>query len=203
MSLSEQDLDAIGRLMDQKLSAVQAQDRRRRRFWLWFWIVVTVGSSIASWFALEKLIARAQDEVARINIEFSESKLAYQRALEENQKLREERAKAEKAVAYDTTKTQAQHEAGLLGDMISLFAAKDEFSKKYENADLTDPKVMEAYAQDLNKIMDKGLNPLGQIVLRNTDPAHNTPDEKMRTDSATPGGAVREPTAAPELKPTP
>lgn len=201
MSLSEQDLDAIGRLMDQKLSAVQAEDRRRRRFWLWFWIVLFVLSSVASWWALEKLIARAQDEVAQINLEFTESKLAYQRALEENEKLRAERAKAEKAVSYDTTKTQAQHEAGLLGSMISLFGAKDDFMKKYDNADLSDPQVMEAYAQDLNKILDQGLNPLGQIVLRNTDPAHNTREEKLRTDGATAGGAVREPTAAPELKP--
>lgn len=201
MSLSEQDLDAIGRLMDQKMQAAEARNRTRWRWFIWISIALLVASSALSWWLGEKLWAKLQDEVARINIEFSESKLAYQRALEENQQLRDERAKAEKAVHYDTTKTQADHEAGLIGDMISLFAAKDEFSKKYENADLTDPKVMEAYAQDLNKIMDKGLNPLGQIVLRNTDPAHNTQDEKMRQDSATPGGAVREPTAAPELKP--
>ena len=180
MPLSDEDLDAIGRLMDRKLEVLQAQDRRRRRFWVWFWIVVFVLSSVASWWAVERLVTRAQDEVARINIEFSEAKLAYQRQLENDRKLQAERAAAEKTVSYDTGKTQAQHEAGLISGFISLLSAKNEFEKRYADVDLSDPHALDTYAADLNRIIDQALVPLGQIVLRNTDPAHNTRDEQIR-----------------------
>jgi hypothetical protein len=182
MALSTEDLAAIGQLLDvkldAKLAAVQAQDRRRRRFWLWFWIAVfVISNAVGGWMAW-RLWEQAQTEVARINVEFSESKLAYQRALQESAQLREERARAEKSVHYDSTKTDAQHEAGLISSMMSLLATKDQFTKKYDNADFSDPEVLDAYAKDLNRILDQGLNPLGQIMLRNTDVAHNAPNER-------------------------
>ena len=204
MALSEEDLAAISRLLDAKLAAVAVEDRRRRRFWVWMLIVLTVVSTVASAIVAERLIRRAQDEISQINLAFSETKLAYQRQLEQDQELRRQRAVAEKAVAYEPGKTQAEHEAGLVGSMLNLFSAKADFEKKYENADYADPKVMEAYSKDLNRIVSEGLNPLGQIVLRNTDPAHNTPDEKLRSDVAAPATPVgtqsagtREPATSP------
>ena len=209
MSLSDQDLAAIAQVMDSKLAGFQASERKRRRFWVWFWIIITIGSTVASALVLDRLLEKAQDEVARINQEFSNTKLAYQRQLEENQVLRTQRAKAEQAMAYDTTKTQAEHEAGLLGGFFSLLSSKAEFEKKYENADLSDPKVMQEYANDLNKIISQGLNPIGQVMLRNTDPAHNSPDEKLRSgDVAKPAPLLiapveQDPALAPDPAPVP
>jgi hypothetical protein len=185
MALSPEDLAAIGQLLDAKLDAkleaVQAQARRRRRFWLWFWIAVFVLSNVVGGWLAWRLWEQAQQQVARLNVEFSESKLAYQRALQESAHLRAERATAEKSMGYDPTKTDAAHEAGLIGSMMSLLANKDQFTKKYEDADFSDPDVLDAYAKDLNRIIDQGLNPLGQIMLRNTDVAHNAPHERGAT----------------------
>ncbi len=208
MALSDEDLAAISRLLDAKLAAVAVEDRRRRRFWIWFWVILTVVSALASAIAADRLIRRAQDELSQINLAFSETKLAYQRQLAQNQELRRQRAVAEKAVAYDSGKTQAEHEAGLVGSMLNLFSAKADFEKKYENADFADPKVLEAYSKELNRMVSEGLNPLAQVVLRNTDPAHNTADEKLRSDVAAPATTVgsppsgtREPATAPTVAP--
>lgn len=185
MSLSEQDLAAIGLLLDkkleQKLAAVQAQDRRRRGYWLWFWVVVFVVSSLATWWVGEQLKTEVDKWVTERNAEFSETKLTYQRQLEQSQKLRNERKAAEKAVAYDSSKSQAKHEADLMGGLISLIGSQAEFNKKFENADMSDPAVLEAYLKNFETVLEKGLNPLGAVVLRNTDPLHNSPDEKLRS----------------------
>ena len=132
---------------------------------------------VGGWLAW-RLWEQAQQEVARINVEFSESKLLYQRALQESAQLRAERAAVEKSVHYDATKTAAEHEAGLIGSMMSLLASKNQFMKTYENADFSDPDVLDSYAKDLNRIFDQGLNPLAQFLLRNTDVAHNAPNER-------------------------
>jgi hypothetical protein len=130
------------------------------------------------------MVERAQDELTRLNLEFSETKLAYQRQLEQSRQLQDERAAAIKAVHYQSTTTQAEHEAGLLSSVIGLIGSRAEFDKKYANADFSDPAQMEAFAKDLNGLVDQGLKPLGQIVLRNTDPAHNTANEQLRQDGA-------------------
>ena len=210
MSLSDQDLEAIGRLMDQKLAVVQTQDRRRRKFWIWFWIIVTVLSSLASWLVLERLKVQVNDWVAERNQEFVETKLAYQRQLEQSQQRRDERKKAEQAVGYDTNKSQAEHEADLMGGLISLIGAQAEFNKKFADADTSDPAVMDAYLKNFEQVLDKGLKPLGTVVLRNTDPAHNSPDEKLRAGEgrsapapellAAPGSTT-EPAVAPKIEP--
>jgi hypothetical protein len=206
MSLTEQDLDAIAQLMDRKLTVVEQNQRRHRRFWLWilalvgFVLLLGIAAAVA-WV----LWTKAQNEVDRLNQQFSATKLAYERQVAENLQLREQRQKAEKAVAYDSTKSQADHEASLLSGFFSLLGSKAEFEKKYENADFSDPKVLQAYSQDLNKILDQGLNPLGQVMLRNTDPAHNSPDERLRSgDGAAPDkpllatpGAPADPAVAP------
>lgn len=218
MSLSPEDLAAIALLLDQKLdqklAAQQASDARRRRFWVWFWLVVFIVTTAASTWAGWRLVERAQDEVTRINLEFSEAKLAYQQQLEQDRKLQAERIAAEKAVHYRSDQTEAQHEAGLIGDFIGLLGSQADFQKKWANADFSDPAQLQAYANDLNGIIDQGLKPLGQVVLRNTDPAHNTANEKMRQDapaaalpvaSTAPSeapvqpAATREPAAAPAL----
>lgn len=209
MSLTSEDLAAIAHLLDQKLAAAELMAKRRRRFWLWVWILMGILATALSAWAAKRLIERAQDELVRINLEFSETKLAYQRQLEQNQQLQAERAAAIKAVHYQSEATQADHEAGLLSGFIGLLGSKNEFEKKWTNADLTDPAQMEAFAKDLSGIVDQGLKPLGQMVLRNTDPAHNTANEQMRQDGAPASPApievkptdagLREPAAAPAL----
>jgi HAMP domain-containing protein len=211
MSLSPEDLAAISQLLDQKLAAQETVARRRRRFWLWFWVLIGIISTVASAWAAKVMVERAQDELTRLNLEFSEAKLAYQRQLEQNRQLQDERAAAIKAVHYDSAATQAEHEAGLLSSVIGLIGGRAEFDKKWANADFSDPTQMEAFAKDLNGLVDQGLKPLGQIVLRNTDPAHNTANEQLRQDGAPASipptavsanqtdGPTREPAAAPAL----
>ena len=76
-----------------------------------------------------------------------------------------------------------------MGGLISLIGSQAEFNKKFENADMSDPAVLEAYLKNFETVLDKGLKPLGTVVLRNTDPLHNSPDEKLRsTDGHEPGG---------------
>jgi len=206
MSLSPEDLAAISQLLDQKLAAQEVIAKRRRHFWIWFWTLVFIVSTIASAWAAKALVDRAQDELTRINLEFSETKLAYQRQLERDKHLQDERAAAVKAVDYHGEQSQADHDANLLSGLIGLLGSTGSFEKKWENIDLSDPAQMEAYAKDMGRIMDQGLKPLGQIVLRNTDPAHNTTNEKMRQhDAPTPGDEnpmaqpTQEPAAAPAM----
>lgn len=203
MSLSTEDLAAISQLLDQKLEAQEVIARRRRRFWIWFWTLTFILSTAASAWAAKGLIERAQDELTRINQEFSETKLAYQRQLEHDKKLQAERAAAVKTVDYKSEQTQAEHEAGLLSGLIGLMGSKTSFEKKWENIDASDPAQMDAFAKDLGGIMDQGLKPLGQIVLRNTDPAHNTKDEKMRQDGPAPGETNATPINSPTSTATP
>ena len=207
MSLSPEDLAAISHLMDQlldkKLAAQEVVARRRRRFWIWFWTLTFIISTAASAWVAKGLIERAQDELTRMNQEFSESKLAYQLQLEHDQKMQSERAAAVKAVGYQSDQTQSEHEAGLISGLIGLMGSKTSFEKKWENVDATDPAQMEAFAKDLGSIMDQGLKPIGQVVLRNTDPAHNTKDEKMREDGPAPGTSTAVPVEAPTREPAP
>ena len=207
MSLSPEDLAAISHLMDQlldkKLAAQEVVARRRRRFWIWFWTLTFIISTAASAWAAKGLIDRAQDELTRMNQEFSETKLAYQRQLEHDQKMQAERAAAVKAVGYQSDQTQSEHEAGLISGFIGLLGSKASFEKKWENVDATDPAQLEAFAKDLGSIMDQGLKPIGQIVLRNTDPVHNTKDEKMREDGPAPGTSTAAPVETPTREPAP
>ena len=203
MSLSPEDLAAISQLLDQKLEAQEVIARRRRRFWIWFWSLIFIISSAGSSWAAKVLIERAQDELTRMNQEFSESKLAYQRQLDHDKKMQDERASAVKAVGYQSGQTQADHEAGLISGFIGLLGSKASFEKKWENVDATDPAQMEAFAKDLGSIMDQGLKPIGQVVLRNTDTAHNTKDEKMREDGPAPGEPAVIPVETPTREPAP
>ena len=207
MSLSPEDLAAISQLMDQlldkKLAAQEVVARRRRRFWIWFWTLTFIIFTAASAWAVKGLIERAQDELTRINVEFSETKLAYQRQLEYDRKMQAERAAAIKAVGYQSDQTQSEHEAGLISGFIGLMGSKASFEKKWEHVDATDPAQMEAFAKDLGSIMDQGLKPIGQIVLRNTDPAHNTKNEKMREDGPAPGESTVIPVEIPSREPAP
>jgi hypothetical protein len=199
MPLSDDDLAAIGKLMDARMETVRRDGRRRFWVWMWIFIILTVASLVGSWFAVKKLKEQVDQQVTQINLEMSDAKLAYQRELAKNQQLQAERAQAEKAVAYDGTKTQAQHEAGLLGGMISLIGRKQAFEAKWKDADFSDPAQMEAYAEELNTIIVDGLNPLGQVVLRNTDPAHNTASERLlTTDGASEAATTPELSAEPE-----
>ncbi len=220
MSLTPEDLAAVALLLEQKLddkltqkfAAQQAIDRQRWRFWMWVFVVVTVVVTALSVWASMRLLERAQAELTRLNLEFSESKMVYQRQLESDKRLQTERTAAEKAVNYQSQQTQAQHEAGLLSGFFSLLGSKSEFDKKWSNADFSDPAEFEAYAKDVNGFFNQAIKPLGQVMLRNTDPAHNTRDEKMLSDGQTnppaspanEGAALsptREPAPAPPLDP--
>jgi hypothetical protein len=179
MSLSSEDLSAIGSLMDNKLNQARVEDRRRRRFWLWFWIVLFVVSSVASWFMMQRYITKFQAELAQADARFVEAKLAYQQELARNKEMQEERRQAEAAVSYTSGQDQASYEGGLLRGAISLIGKSQEMNRRMADLDPDDIDGLVAATEDLNGLAQGMLGMVGQMMLRNTDPAHNTIDQNL------------------------
>lgn len=199
MSLSTDDLNAISELMDRKLASVQGAERRRRRFWAWFWIVAIVLSSVASWFIVQHYVTIIRDELAQVDHDLREARLAYQMELARNQQLQAERAAAVEVSGYDSTQDQASYEAGLLSAMLRIVGESRAHNERMQNLDPDDPDSLVAATEAMHGTMTTIMGTLGQIMLRNTDPAHNTPEENlMLGETGPPAAPAPEPTA-PEM----
>ena len=74
MTLTSEDVETIGRLLDERLAKAQAVDRRRRRWWLWFWIALFVLSSLASWFAAQRILRQVEAQLAEVDRQFLDTK---------------------------------------------------------------------------------------------------------------------------------
>jgi len=184
MSLSSDDLNAIGDLMDHKLAQVQTQDRRRRRFWLWFWILVFVVSSVASWFVAQHYIRIIQDEMAQVDNDLRQAKLAYQTELARNAKLQAERQVATEATGYVSDQDQATYEAGLISAMFRIVANSRALNESMADLDADDPEALMRATEKMAQTTQDAIGTIGQIMLRNTDPAHNTPEENLMLGEA-------------------
>ena len=134
MSLNAEDLAAISQLLDEKLAAQEAVARRHRRFWMWFWVLIGIISTVASAWAAKVMVERAQAELTHLNLEFSEAKLAYQHQLEQSRQLQDQRAAAINDVHYQSSMTEAEHEAGLLSSVMALIGSRAELDKQHANA---------------------------------------------------------------------
>lgn len=201
MGLSNEDLSAIGELMDRKLAGVQAVEKRRRRFWLWFWGIAIVLSSVASWFIAQHYLAIIREELAQVDDELREAKLAYQAELARNTQLQAERAAAVQASSYDSEQSQASYEAGLLSAMIRIVGESRAQSERMQNLDPDDLDGLVQATEEMQGTMTTIMGTLGQIMLRNTDPAHNTPDEKLlQGETPLQPAPPADGDAAPELK---
>lgn len=191
MSLSAEDVQAISSLLDEKLGRIQATERRRRRFWLWFWIVLCVLSSIATWILVQRLIDQVQTELAEANAQMQEAKLAYQAQLRRSATLQAERQAAEQASRYQSQQSQASHEAGLISSLFRMQAEAAALNRELEAKAKVNPEMrteQDAIAQldeslrDLERaeaVANSASAILMRILLRNTDPAHNTQTENL------------------------
>jgi len=208
MSLSTDDLTAIGDLMDrkldQKLAQVQAKDRRRRRFWLWFTVVVFVLSSVASWFVAQHYVRLIQDEMTKVDNDLRQAKLAYQTELARNATLQAERKVASEASGYVSDQDQASYEAGLISSMFRIVANSRALNESMANLDPDDPEALMRATEKMAQTTQDAIGTIGQIMLRNTDPAHNTPEENLllgetplSTEPADKTVVVPEPTPTP------
>jgi len=208
MSLSTDDLTAIGDLMDrkldQKLAQVQAKDRRRRRFWLWFTVVVFVLSSVASWFVAQHYVRLIQDEMTKVDNDLRQAKLAYQAELARNATLQAERKVASEASGYVSDQDQASYEAGLISSMFRIVASSRALNESMANLDPDDPEALMRATEQMAQTTQDAIGTFGQIMLRNTDPAHNTPEENLllgetplSTEPADKTVVVPEPTPTP------
>ena len=179
MSLSAEDLAAIGAVVDGKLAAARDEDRRRRRFWWIFWIAVFVLSSVASILVARHYLAEFQRELSAREAAFQEAKIAYQEALLRNRELQEERKRAAEAVQYRSGKSQAEYEAGLISGMLGMISQSVEISKRMDALDPDDPQALIDATQDIEHVTQGIMGMLGEMMLRNTDPAHNSPEENL------------------------
>jgi hypothetical protein len=193
MGLSAEDLQAIGSLMDSKLSAVQAADRRRRRWWFWFWVLFFIVSTVISGIYAQKYLEMFKEEMAKIEDDLRESKIAYQTQLAQSVPMQVERKKAELVSGYDNTQSQADYEAALLRSTFRIVGESQALNERMKNLDPDDPDALVTATKDMSDTMQMALGTIGQIMLRNTDPALNSPDENLllgETAGATPAQAA-------------
>lgn len=196
MALSEEDLQAIGRLIDERVGRIEARDRRRRRFWAWFWVIFIVLNLVGGWWSYVWVRERVRDYVVEQDERIQSASREYQKALAANAQLRRERDQAVQATGYHSGQPQATYEAGLMAQAIRAIGRSRELNKKLEKADLSDPEQLARATEELSATIDGLLGPVGQILLRNSDPAHMPkPDVRQRdaASSATPATPVLEP----------
>lgn len=179
MALTSEDIDTIARLLDERLAQAQAVDRRRRRFWLWFWIAAFVLSSLASWIVVERVRDRIEAQLAEADRRFLDAKLAYQRQLAQDAEMQRERAAAERAAGYRPEQSQADYEAGLMRNALKAIGKQAALTRKMEQLDPDDPDALLAATEEMSGNVTSLLGVLTQVMLRNTDPAQNTPAERL------------------------
>ncbi|MBA2481776.1 MAG: hypothetical protein H0V44_14020, partial [Planctomycetes bacterium] len=173
MSLTTEDVEAIGNLLDQRLEKYDRKQRGRRRFWLWFWILLFVVSTVASLVAARELMAQAQGYVDRLGEEerkWSEMKLAYQAELARDRQMQKERAEAETHAHYDSAKPQAQYEADLVRNTLKLFSKTKTMQDKVAKLDPDDPDAQLQAMEDTAALTSDAMGMVMQMLLRNTDP---------------------------------
>lgn len=193
MALDERDIALIRQVVSEQIAAGQAQDRKRRRFWMWFWVWFFIITTALSMWATWGLVKKFQDQIATQEAAFEESKLAYQAELARNKVWQAERVAAEKAVNYQSHVSQASHEANEMQRAISMLAKSTQLKQKWANLDMDNPDNLEVMADDMSGILNEGLGSLARIMLRNTDPALNTAQERMLQDVAGGKAPVEEP----------
>jgi len=189
MALEPDDLARLEALIDARL-AHQAAARRRR-----WWPRLTVLALLllaGGWWSLRT----AQDWLAARDDEFRETKLAYQRELARNQAWQATREAAAKASHYQGRRTPAEHEAALMNQALSLMAEQERLKTKWKDLNFEDPQALETLSDDLSSILGQGLGTITQVMLRSSDPAHNTRDERIRQEAA---GEVLTPEKAGDL----
>ena len=119
------------------------------------------------------------------------AKLAYQAQLRRSATLQAERQAAEQASRYQSQQSQASHEAGWISSLFRMQAEAAALNRELEAKAKVNPEMrteQDAIAQldeslrDLERaeaVANSASAILMRILLRNTDPAHNTQTENL------------------------
>lgn len=204
MSLSPDDVDAIGRLLDDRLAAhgqhiearlaaQEAAARRRRRFWFWLIVLTTLASLAASALAARKALSwieTMQQQLAAQEQGFIEAKLAYQRQLAKDAQLQRERADAERHANYKPEQPQAEYEAELIAGALKLFNHSMAQQQRLQSADADDPDALMREMEDITALLNQATGMTTRMLLRNTDPARNTPQERAQVGETSSASAA-------------
>ncbi len=187
MPLDPEDVQAIGQLLDERLGAYDQRQRARRRWWLWFWIVLFIVSTIASWVTVQRVIevvmskaTAMMDKVDAEERDFAQAKAVYQKQVAHDQQMQKERADAEQAAHYESKQSKAEYEAGLIRQSLAVFAKSAKAQEKVKNLGASnDPDDDLKALEELSGTLSQGTNVLMQVLLRNTDPAHDSAQERL------------------------
>ncbi len=195
MSLTDDDVQTLGRLLDERLAAtldksldkkldekfgaMRAADRQRRRFWMWALLVAVVLSSVLIWWGAMQAWAWVQGEMTAQDQAMLEMKIEYQKQLAASKQMQEERAEVAKAANYRSDQTQAQYEAGLVSGLFKTLGQVNKFKGKWQEADLSDPDQLDAFVADYSSVTEGLMGIASQMLLRNTDPELNSAGEDL------------------------
>ncbi len=203
MSLTTDDVQLIGRMLDERLDRIQeVARRRRRRLWLII-LLLTLASTVASVFAAREALRMYQDFRSEQDQAMIEAKLAYQRELARNDEMRKEREAAVAASGYQPKQDQANYEAGLIRSLFKTMSQQTAMQKRLENLDPEDPDALLAATEDMQTSMTEGLGAITRILLRNTDPALNTAQERLLAGADGGPPEAASPAALPKAPDTP
>jgi hypothetical protein len=117
-------------------------------------------------------ITKLQAELAVQHQQLEEATLEYRKQLSLNNQLRIERDIAKEAIGYKQEST-AQYNANLLGDFIRFLG--DSKRMQADKLNFDNPEDLDKYAKHLEATMQNGINILGRIIIRNTEPEEKEP----------------------------
>jgi hypothetical protein len=213
MALSPEDVAALGQLLDQRLEShaklidqkLADQERRarsRRRFWFWFWMLLFLVSSVASWWTAQKLIARFQDQVAAIENETLEAKISYQRQLARDRKMQAERKQVEHATGYQSSQNLGDFDAQLMRQAFQLLGKSSQFQAKQKKPGTVDSDTdIDQQLKDVGDMTEQMSQMIGQLLLHETDPAHDTKADRLAATGEAPAKpAPRDPALDEQLQ---
>jgi cytoskeletal protein RodZ len=202
MALSTDDVAAITKLLDERLAAHQqvveqsrvAADRariqddlrrgdRRRAFWRALFIVFLIAIGICGWVvvkvytAIHAQVVASEDAVQKLQQQLSEAKVAYQQELAQNKQWQKDREAAVANTHYDSTQNQASFDANLVAKTFALLNQAQQVRAKAKTATGDDEADIDAQLQGVTDVSDNMTNILMQLMLHETDPAHDSPAE--------------------------
>lgn len=178
MPLDPQQQAEVDRLVSERVA--ELRDRERLRLWFWLSclglvLALVIGGGIA---LVVREIGQMRQQVAQQAAAFEAAQQEYQRQLAHDRAMQAERAAAAKAVGYQANQSAPAYNANLLRGFIDFMGKSGELRERLQKLDGNDPEDLERFAGDLEKVLHQGLGTLGQVVLRNTEPAPAPGPEK-------------------------
>ena len=214
MALTSDDVAAISRLLDERLAAhtlaleqsrsagdatsrarvldEQRRNDRRRLFWRAVFIVFLIVLGIGAWVvvhvyhAIHAQIVASEGAVEQLQQQLSEAKIAYQQELAQNKQWQQDRAQAIANTHYDSAQTQAGFDANLMAKTFALLNQAQKLKTKAKTSTGDDEADLDSQLQGMSDVSDSVTNILMQMMLHETDPAHDSPAQSAAVNDSHP-----------------